>query len=134
MASLVQVRTVAIVTLATVAAIALQSCSARQAPSAPSPTTPMAFEPSSSVVRAPLSPSMGYATQESFSSEPPTSYDPISEGYQPVGKWRASPRWSAVQGDGCVVVDQPSSVPGHFDVEKCPSNEEPDDQTPAGGY
>ena len=77
---------------------------------------------------------MGYAAQESFSNSPNPKYDPINEGPEPVGKWRASPRWSAVQGDGCVVVDQESSTAGHIDVENCPSNEELEDQTPAGGY
>jgi hypothetical protein len=39
-----------------------------------------------------------------------------------------------VQGDGCIVVDQPSSAQGNIDVETCPSNEGLEDQTPAGGY
>ena len=135
MASLGQLRRALIVTVATAAGIALQSCSAQQPSSAPSPTSSTAFEPSSSVVRAPLSPPMGYAAQESFSNAPPpTPYDPINEGPEPVGKWRASPRWSAVQGDGCIVVDQHSSAQGNIDVENCPSNEGLEDQTPAGGY
>ena len=135
MASLGQLRRALIVTVATAAGIALQSCSAQQPSSAPSPTSSMAFEPSSSVVRAPLSPPMGYAAQESFSNSPPrTPYDPINEGPEPVGKWRASPRWSAVQGDGCIVVDQPSSAQGNIDFENCRSDEGQDDETPAGGY
>jgi hypothetical protein len=79
---------------------------------------------------------MGYAAQEPFSNSPPQPpyEDPINEGVRPVGKWRASPRWSAVQGDGCIVVDQPSSAQGNIDVENCPSNEGLEDQTPAGGY
>jgi hypothetical protein len=78
---------------------------------------------------------MGYAAQESFSnSPPPIPYDLINEGLEPVGKWHASPRWSAVQGDGCVVVDQESSAAGHIDVENCRSDEGQDDETPAGGY
>jgi hypothetical protein len=60
--------------------------------------------------------------------------DPINEATEPVGKWRASPRWSAVQGDGCVVVDQESSAAGQINVETCPSNEGPEDQIPTGGY
>jgi hypothetical protein len=79
---------------------------------------------------------MGYAAQESFSSSSsrPRYDDPINEAATPVGKWRASPRWSAVQGDGCVVVDHDSSATGHIDVENCPSYEGLEDQTPAGGY
>lgn len=135
MASLGQLRRALIGTVATAAGIALQSCSAQQPSSAPSPTSSMAFEPSSSVVRAPLSPPMGYAAQESFShSSPPTPYDPINEGPEPVGKWRASPRWSAVQGDGCIVVDQPSSAQGNIDFENCRSDEGQDDEISAGGY
>ena len=122
------------VTLATAAAgIALQACSAQQPSSAPSPTSSTAFEPSSSVVRAPLSAPMGYSAQENALR--PTPYDTINEGPETVGKWQASPRWSAVQGDGCVVVDQESSVvAGHIDVENCPSKEGLEDQTPAGNY
>ena len=136
MASLGQLlRRALIVTLATAAGIALQSCSAQQPNSAPSPGSSTAFEPSSPVVRAPLSPPTGYAAQESVSNAPPPiPYDPINEGSEPVGKWRASPRWSAVQGDGCIVVDQASSAPGHIDVENCQSNEGLEDQTPPGGY
>ena len=135
MASLGRLRKAVIVPLAIAVLIALQSCSAQQ-PSAAQSSAPTAFEPHSSVVRAPLSPPIGYAAQGSISNSPiPTSYDPSSnEGAQPEGKWRASPRWSAVQGDGCVVVDYESSVPGHIKVEKCPSNEGLQAQSPARGY
>jgi hypothetical protein len=101
MVSLGQLRKALIVALATAAGIALQSCSAQQPSSAPLSTSSTAFESSLSVVRAPLSPPMGYAAQESFSdAPPPTEYYSINEGPEPVGNWRASPRWSA----GCVVV------------------------------
>jgi hypothetical protein len=123
MASLGQLRKALIVTLATAAGIALLSCSAQQPSSVPSSTSSTAFEPYSSVVRAPLS-----------NSPPLTPYDPINEGTEPVGTWRASPRWSAVQGDGCIVVDQPSSAQGNIDFENCRSDEVLDDQTPAGAY
>jgi hypothetical protein len=78
---------------------------------------------------------MGYAAQESFSNSPPQRpYDPINEGTRPIGEWRASPRWSAVQGNGCIVVDQEATGQGNVDIDDCPSNEGLDDEAPAGGY
>jgi hypothetical protein len=68
------------------------------------------------------------------SSLPPPYEDPINEAPEPVGKWHTSPRWSAVQGNGCIVVDQKPSAQGNIDVEDCPTDEMPGDQPPAGGY
>ena len=93
--------------------IALLSCTAPP-PSAVSPaTTPMANESSGPVVRTPLSPPGGYASN-AFAPNSPTPLQPYASSPNDGadaqtgagGMWRASPRWAAVKGDGCIEVDQ----------------------------
>lgn len=107
-------RKVLVVTATTAVGIALLSCTAPQPSAVNSPTTTsMINEPSGSVVRAPLSPPVGYAPGSPLPSSPtplvPYANAP-NEGSEvqtpPQGAWRASPRWAAVKGDGCIVVDQ----------------------------
>ena len=107
-------RRVLIVTATTAVGIALLSCTAPQPSAVHSPTTtPVVNEPSASVVRAPLSPPVGYASPPPLTNSPtplaPYANSP-NEGAEPQtaphGVWRASPRWAAVKGDGCIVVAQ----------------------------
>jgi len=69
-------------------------------------------------------PSPGYGPPQGYGSRPPLGGSPAplapygnsrgygSQGYggapdtAALGGWRASPRWSAVQGDGCIEVEQ----------------------------
>ena len=128
----------ALVIMFTMAAgIALPSCSAPQ-PSAGRATSPApVYESSAPVLRAPLSPPAGYVppagTTGSQASLLPYSNPPddAQSHAAAVGEWRASPRWSAIQGDGCIVVEQDAQsgfVAGQsapkFRVETCPK---PDD-------
>ena len=112
----------------------------------------MVNQTSEPVVRAPLSPLVGYA------SPPPLTNSPAplvpyanshNEGAEPQtsahGGWRASPGWTAVKGDGCIVVEQipqdkfaAKSEAAKFRVEKC-SKEDADHLAPTqpeeiGGY
>ena len=53
-----------------------------------------------------------------------------------MGNWNASPRWSAIQGDGCIVVDQVAGAgarAGNMNVEKCSSGQNAEEM-PAGRY
>ena len=102
-------RKVFAVAATTAVGMTLLSCSAPR-PSADHSSTisPMVYGPSAPVVRTPLSPPLGYA---SHSSTPlgPNGNSP-KKGVEPQtashGGWRASPRWVAINGDGCIVVKQ----------------------------
>jgi len=133
-------RRVLIVTATTAVGIALLSCTAPQPSAVHSPTTtPVVNEPSASVVRAPLSPPVGYASPPPLTNSPtplaPYANSP-NEGAEPQtaphGVWRASPRWAAVKGEGCIVVEQDpqAKFAAQAEVENC-SKEDADDLTPA---
>jgi hypothetical protein len=107
--------------------MALLSCSALQPSAARSSTSSTVYEPSAPIARAPLSAPVGYA-----SSSPPLNAQTTSPPYASphhatdpetasIGTWRASPRWAAVKGDGCIVVDQESEAAGEakFRVGDC---------------
>jgi hypothetical protein len=129
-------RKVLVVTSTTVVGIALLSCTAPQPPAVHSPTaTPMVNEHLAPVVRAPLSPLVGYASPPPLA---PYANSP-NEGAEPqtAAHWRASPRWNAVKGEGCIVVEQDAqakfadqSEAAKVRVENC-SKEGADDLTPA---
>jgi hypothetical protein len=100
----------------------LVSCSEARAPQS---TTSAAMD-SAPITRAPLSPAAGYA------AAPEQSYaDPIPQDSRPAGNWRASRRWSAVQGNGCIAVDRDQST-GKLTYENCPA-EQANDQPPQNG-
>jgi hypothetical protein len=83
---------------------------------------------SAPIARAPLSPAQGYAPA------PEQSYsDPLPQSLGPAGEWRASPRWSAVQGNGCIAVDQDPAT-GRLDYENCPPGQQAGDQPPQHDY
>lgn len=110
-------------------AIALQSCSAQQPPSTHSATSPMVYEPLAPVTRAPLSAPPGYAASEDQASNSLGSHE---RGFTDVsetgglGVWHESPRWAAVQGDGCIEVKREprteftaEAKPPKFKVKSC---------------
>ena len=71
----------------------------------------MVYDPAVPVVRAPLSPPAGYASPGATNSPGPLApYGGSPQGAEPQtgarDEWRASPRWAAVKGDGCIVVEQ----------------------------
>ena len=113
----------------------LPACTERpQGAVSSSTTNSLDYEPSGPVARAPLSPLAGSGSQPGYGSPPPrgTSQMPMPPygsssgssppygnsygGADPYGGadsqtaefqgWRASPRWSAVEGDGCIEVEQ----------------------------
>ena len=132
----------------TAAGIALLSCSAPQPPAVHSSTGSTVHEPSAPISRAPLSPPVGYAPSPLVNSEMPSAsygaspYEAADPDAARFALWRASPRWAAVKGDGCIVVEQ---VPGDklaapaeaakFRVENC-SQEDVDETNPTqvGGF
>jgi hypothetical protein len=49
--------------------------------------------------------------------------NPSDESIEPpmpsLGRWRASPRWAAIKGDGCIEVDPAEHEAGKVRVETC---------------
>jgi len=85
----------------------------------------------------------GYGSQQGYGSPPPlgapsaygSSQDYGAADTAAPGGWRASPRWSAVQGDGCIEVEQGGqAAQGGVSVEPCANQapEEFSEGTPAG--
>ncbi len=73
----------------------------------------LAYKPSGPVVRSPLSPLGGHASRPPFgNSQPPlppyggNSYGYADQQTAETQGWRASPRWSAIEGNGCIEVEQ----------------------------
>ena len=146
-------RRVLVVTATTAISIALLSCTVAQPSAVRSPTTtPMVYEPSEPVMRASPSPPAGYASSPPLTNSP-TPLAPyantLNESAEPQAAshdvWRASPRWAAVKGEGCVMVEQDPQAKSATQaeaakvrVENC-SREDGDDLTRAqpeglGGY
>lgn len=120
-------RKVLIVTAAMAIGATLLSCTAPQRPIADAPSAPpMSYEPLAPVARAPLSPPVGYASPPRLTNSP-TSLAPYGnspgEGAEPQmaahGVWRASPRWAAVKGEGCIVVGQDQAKATKVAVDNC---------------
>jgi hypothetical protein len=130
-------RRILVVTSTTVVGIALLSCTAPQPPA-----PPVAYEPPAPVVHVPLPPPGGDVSPPPLPNSPtplvPYANSP-DEGAEPqtAAHWRASPRWAAVKGEGCIVVEQDpqaqladQSEAAKIRVENC-SKEDADDLTPA---
>jgi hypothetical protein len=71
----------------------------------------MVYEPSARIARAPLPPPVGYTSEAGNAPKPLVPYGGTTdEGSKPKattpGEWRSSPRWAAVKGQGCIVVEQ----------------------------
>ena len=138
----------AVLTIASIGA-ALVACTERP-PSAINSTSAnsMAYERPAPIIRAPLAPAQGYASPAPLGGRPPLASPygnpPVPAplygnapqyGADPqtatLDGWRASPRWSAVQGNGCIEVEQAgqSGQHGQMKVEPCakqaPRNEAP---------
>jgi hypothetical protein len=122
---------VMVIVATAVVGIALLSCDAPQPSAGHSATiTPMVYEPLAPVVRAPLSPPAGYASPPPPTNLPtplaPHASSVNESGEARIDAWRASRRWAAVTGEGCIVVEQnpqtnvaaPSDA-AKVKVEKC---------------
>lgn len=121
----ISVRDVLVIMAALALGTTLLSCASQQPPVADATSAlPKPYKPLAPVVRAPLPPPAGYAYQPRPTNSP--------EGTEPqTGSqvvWRASPRWAAVKGKDCIVVEQNSQA--KFRVEKC-SDEDADGPTAA---
>jgi len=122
-----QLRNTFVATLATATGMALLSCSAMQPSTVHSSTNSTVYEPLAPIVRSSLPAPAGYAS----ASAPPNSKTPSPDVFPSeaagaeaasFGKWRESPRWAAIKGDGCIVVDQePAAQTGtaKFRVDNC---------------
>src|SRR5215467_14095191 len=74
----------------------LISCSEPTAVYSPA-SSRMVYEPSTQIARAPLPPPVPYGGTTDEGSKPKATTP---------GEWRSSPRWAAVKGQGCIVVEQ----------------------------
>jgi hypothetical protein len=111
--------------------IALASCEAREPANVQSAAPlPMGTEPLAPITRSSLSPPVGYADPSPLNSSPtplvPRPTRPNEEAGSVPDGWRASPRWAAVQGNGCIEVQSEASK---YRVENC-SQEAADDPPP----
>lgn len=111
-------------------------------------TNSLAYERPAPIVRAPLAPAQGYASPPPLGTPPPLGAPyggppapaPLYGNAPQYGAdpqtaaldgWRASPRWSAVQGNGCIEVEQDGQPGqrGQMRIEPCakraPRNEPP---------
>jgi hypothetical protein len=123
MAPLGPLRAVVLVALTSGTGNALQSCYARQTPVVDSSTSSTVHEPLAPVVKTPLAPPLGYSPSPLATST--LIPDPETAG---AGEWRASPRWSAIRGDGCIEVKPAEDAAGTLSVENCsnPGDAPPD--------
>jgi hypothetical protein len=120
-----QLRQTFVAMLTTATGIALLSCSAAQPSAVNSSINSTAYEPLAPIARTPLPAPAGYVS----ASAPPNSTSPDvfpseAAGAEAAsfGKWRESPRWAAIKGDGCIVVDQESAAQtgtAKFRVDNC---------------
>jgi hypothetical protein len=65
---------------------------------------------------------VGYAHSPVLNSADASSYEETAS----VGKWRDSPRWTAIEGDGCIVVDrelEAQAGAAKFKVSNCSEEE-----------
>jgi hypothetical protein len=108
-----------------------------------SSTNSLAYERPAPVTRAPLAPPNGYGSSYApppplgapyaSSSPPPASYPNSAESYADPQTatlgWQASPRWSAVEGDGCIEVEQ-EGHDGQMKIDRCARQESRRDPAP----
>ena len=97
-----------------------------------SATNSLAYERPAPVTRAPLAPPNGYGSSYApppplgapYGSPPPSPapYQNSAQGYADPQTaalgWQASPRWSAVEGDGCIEVEQ-GGRNGQMKIDRC---------------
>jgi hypothetical protein len=120
-------------------AAALVACTERPpAETSATSASSIALERPAPIVRTPLAPAPGYASPPGRGGPPPlgapygnspappplygTSPDPDADPQTAaLDGWRASPRWSAVEGDGCIEVEQTGEpgARGQMKIEPC---------------
>lgn len=105
------------------------SCAAQRSSPTPSSTDKTVYEPSAPLIRAPLPPPENYVPP-AYSANPEAPYESsLNKANREGGleNWVVSPRWTAVQGDGCILVeqDQPHGEPQSrkFKVKDCSEEE-----------
>jgi hypothetical protein len=130
------VRTALVLTSTMAVGAALLSCSAPQSSTALSPATAVS-QRSEPIVRAPLAPPVGYASPPVTARAASASYANSYRGG--VGVWHVSPNWTAVEGDGCIVVEEKphdesslQSGAAKFKVKKCSKEDADPKPHPAG--
>jgi hypothetical protein len=108
-----------------------------------SSTNSLAYERPAPVTRAPLAPPTGYGSSYApppplgapyaASSPPPASYSNSAQDYADPQTatlgWQASPRWSAVEGDGCIEVEQ-EGHDGQMKIDRCAQQESGRERAP----
>ena len=104
-------RKVVAVTATMAVGMGLISCS--EPPAVSSHTiSRMFYEPPARIERSPLPPPPGYASATTKTPTPLaiSGHSPDDDQSEPnpaiAGEWRSSPRWAAVMGQGCIVVEQ----------------------------
>ena len=137
------------VTVMASAGAALAACTDQPPSSVNSSTTnSLAYERPAPVTRAPLAPPAGYGS--SYAPPPPLGGPPplgapygsppapapyansAQYGADPQTAalgWQASPRWSAVEGDGCIEVEQAGDG-GQMKIDRC-AKQAPRGEVPA---
>jgi hypothetical protein len=106
----------------------------------------LAYERPAPVTRAPLAPPAGYGSSYApapplgapYRSPPaPAPYaNPAQYGGDPQTAalgWQASPRWSAVEGDGCIEVEQ-AGQDGQMKIDRCAHQASRRDPAPEGTF
>jgi hypothetical protein len=143
-----QLRTLFAVTVMTFVAAALAACTDQPRSDVNSASTnSLAYERPAAVTRAPLAPPSGYGSSYApppplgapyaSPSPPPASYPNSAESYAdpqtaPLG-WQASPRWSAVEGDGCIEVEQ-EGHDGQMKIDRCAQQESRRERAPESTF
>jgi hypothetical protein len=121
------------VTVIAFAGVTLAACT-DQPPSSvnSSSANSLAYERPAPVTRAPLTPPSGYGSGYApppplgapygSSPPPPAPYPSAAQDYADPQTaalgWQASPRWSAVEGDGCIEVEQ-GGQDGQMKIDRC---------------
>lgn len=122
-----QLRRALLVTVTTAVGVTLLSCSEVRRPgNQSSMSNSMAYDSGAPVVRAPLAPPVGYSSPSPLTYSPTPLVPRANSEQQTIGlgEWRASPRWAAVQGEGCIEVEpDPRAQAEKLRVETCPKND-----------
>ena len=125
-----QLRKTFVAVLTTATGMALLSCSATQPSAVNSSTNSTVYEPFAPVARTPLPAPVGYASASPLHNSTSADVFPTeAAGAEAAsfGKWRESPRWAAIKGDGCIVVNQESAAQtgtAKFRVDNCKGAED----------
>ena len=134
------------VTITASVGAALAACTDQPPSSANSSSAnSLAYERPAPVTRAPLAPPSGYGSSYAppsplgvpygSSSPPPAQYPNSAQDYADPQTaalgWQASPRWSVVEGDGCIEVE-PDGRDGQMKIDRCAHQGSRRDPAPEG--